>query len=1285
MWTAHSKGDAGKVVLNEAQLAKLQDRNKLLDILENQGQQIVVVGDTSSGKSTTINFLLGYPFNFVAQGIGTRRPCVMTLTPDPLREEVSFQVKFQKNDYIVEESYSQLADVANLVKSVNDPRAHPEWFDCLNQDSIHSNRLRPEDAFDDTPVYVQLRHKDIDCPMRLVDVPGLSRGNRLTTQIALSYIKPDNAIILVIGKDHPNNGGFPHLAAAMRECCRTIVVQNFATTKISDNQVAENYQVIFDKMQGARDIVLYCIDYGLPYEPGLPLWQEGFDQQDWHKVNNEKGIQAVRQAMVHHTEMRAKHLLDRYKDSKVFSNVIVPGLDLVRKKLNEFQFHDIDGHIARLQKELKNQIGKKRGELDRAQLRVKQLQFPPEWDAMLAAFASSVRKYLDATYSATEMYENGPSGREEELILWTSDDEAKRVSKTSEPQATSDVRNEVSEVRRKQCDEDSIHWFSPEVDAKIVGLLTEYCGFEAQMRIACLRSWQRLVDEFTGMLAFAPMPCVPASLHDMAKMRVGSGQSGQLNFTEETVRLVVSLGEEKGRNQSLVRPLLEQLERRMRLLVERDLRSAIATLEGRCQKELDRFYQLIRQEDVDESAESQDMNPSDLKDLRAKRLKEMKTAVLGGVLKSLLAHAHGVITSTLQGDVELNNFGEVAVDAVTQRPRVRERSGIMVRVDENSTSPGPLHWMLPFKFNNSGQLSLRQLLFNERRLLRGSNQAPSWHAKVKKRRQGWLKYVGSISTCCEKQNDDDIGAAEVPWSRKLLDEINLNQEEGVPTMNCSNAVNLRIFRLCTEDYEVPMSPNAPPHLYDVEVLKLLKALQLEMAAAWASIWRGMLQELTDKDKIRDWITAHMVAEPVADYAMKLDSFERQASGLRVERDPIVEAGESVCGWLSGSRALACDMMTSDEEVKKAGEDAKWPDHQAYIELLQKVDSSKVKTAFLSNKDTKLAGQPSWLRLCDEFVFVILQLNMKRVSPEELSMVRASAGMMSAAGQQEMIAKLALHRMSQLNMHSQMVFQRRFNFLWNRDVKTAMTALEGVSVSLRAVVKGGRSGMDWLEEQLNAYKDKVISETMRALQDKFDGLQPFDFAILNGRFPLNAQRLRKQHFQLQDDGKSVKLKDGSQEIKDMWATPRYAKKQTVEVSQSDGKSPGVMQLSVDGTISAYENLQEQRERVEQIFNLPCSHPPAPQYAGGAFQELCLKFFKGIHVDAIHHCRPRLKAMMARLYQEEDLRRALQESPSLDYLKDFGGQLLEKQKMRVDSLRLKLSTMEAALRETSSIND
>ena len=37
----------------------------------------------------------------------------------------------------------------------------------------------------------------------------------------------------------------------------------------------------------------------------------------------------------------------------------------VRKKLNEFQFHDIDGHIGRLQEELRRQIYKRRAELER--------------------------------------------------------------------------------------------------------------------------------------------------------------------------------------------------------------------------------------------------------------------------------------------------------------------------------------------------------------------------------------------------------------------------------------------------------------------------------------------------------------------------------------------------------------------------------------------------------------------------------------------------------------------------------------------------------------------------------------------------------------------------------------------------------------------------------------------------------------------------------------------------------------------------------------------------------
>ena len=60
----------------------------------------------------------------------------------------------------------------------------------------------------------------------------------------------------------------------------------------------------------------------------------------------------------------------------------------------------------------------------------------------------------------------------------------------------------------------------------------------------------------------------------------------------------------------------------------------------------------------------------------------MTRSILSGVLKALLNHADVVISTTLQGTIEMDGNGEAVIDTVTQRPRVNERSGIMVRVDE---------------------------------------------------------------------------------------------------------------------------------------------------------------------------------------------------------------------------------------------------------------------------------------------------------------------------------------------------------------------------------------------------------------------------------------------------------------------------------------------------------------------------------------------------------------------------------------------------------------------------
>ena len=175
-------------------------------------------------------------------------------------------------------------------------------------------------------------------------------------------------------------------------------------------------------------------------------------------------------------------------------------------------------------------------------------------------------------------------------------------------------------------------------------------------------------------------------------------RSGQLNFTEETVKVVVSLGEDS-KHRGLVRPLLEQLERRMRLLVERDFRNSVACLEVRCVEELERFFELV-QEDFDDAASDGEPEPpaprtpvlptmtprevrSDSKSSkRAARKSEMTKLILSGVLKALLSHADEVISGVLQGSIECDDHNEPVIDPVTQRPRLRERSGIMVRVDE---------------------------------------------------------------------------------------------------------------------------------------------------------------------------------------------------------------------------------------------------------------------------------------------------------------------------------------------------------------------------------------------------------------------------------------------------------------------------------------------------------------------------------------------------------------------------------------------------------------------------
>jgi len=76
----------------------LNRKNELLNVLGNDaGAQAVALGDTSSGKSTTLNFLFGFPINKESDGICTRRPCVMTMKPNTDADTLKAHVTFSKN------------------------------------------------------------------------------------------------------------------------------------------------------------------------------------------------------------------------------------------------------------------------------------------------------------------------------------------------------------------------------------------------------------------------------------------------------------------------------------------------------------------------------------------------------------------------------------------------------------------------------------------------------------------------------------------------------------------------------------------------------------------------------------------------------------------------------------------------------------------------------------------------------------------------------------------------------------------------------------------------------------------------------------------------------------------------------------------------------------------------------------------------------------------------------------------------------------------------------------
>jgi hypothetical protein len=198
---------------DNSDMAKLERKNALLDVMGTEGQQVIVTGDTSVGKSTIINFILGFPVNFEATGVGTRRPSIISLTKDVSCEDPQFDVKFVKPDRYGRPSFDEKGVSAERVAEIsgecNSVDKNPQFFESGKQ-------------FDSEPLMIKIRHKQIKFALRLVDLPGMTRRNPEPMAITKTFIKPGNICILVIGRDNAANAEWPALASEMAKCKKVL-------------------------------------------------------------------------------------------------------------------------------------------------------------------------------------------------------------------------------------------------------------------------------------------------------------------------------------------------------------------------------------------------------------------------------------------------------------------------------------------------------------------------------------------------------------------------------------------------------------------------------------------------------------------------------------------------------------------------------------------------------------------------------------------------------------------------------------------------------------------------------------------------------------------------------------------------------------------------------------------------------------------------------------------------------------------------------------------------------
>jgi len=1216
----------------------IQKKNLLVNALGSEGQQIVVVGDTSTGKSTTINFLLGYPINFEARGIGTRRPCVISQEADPNSDVVTYSIKFNKAKEAINEVTTDMERVRTCVTHANDPVAKPHYFDQLEEDpSTDLNGV-----FDFMPIFVTMRHKDFKYGLRLIDLPGLVRKYEGPMEIAKKYIKPGNIVILVMGKGNPANGGFPDLAERMVESEEVLFVQNFATDVLGSGDAELNFETIKKKYMAmaaggnkrageiASGLQFYMLDVGYPKSQEFMdrgQWKEGRDQANWGELA-ERGCEVVQKAMYDHAEARATLLRQQFA-ADFAKYGFGAGVSDILNKIVAFSFSSIEQKIVEYRKRCMEMIEEQEGKYAALSDKCKTLDNPREWQAVLSKAAATVSEFLDTTIAIPVEDPDG-SLRDVVTCLKTVDQEI-NLPDDWEPE------HEKEFGRHRKC------WFTDDIDKKIYDIICENAGFEKDKELACLRSWYRVLDELIAFLAFAPMPYV--ELHEkvqrMSRIEMDAA-SDSTNKLHAMVELVAALDGKDGKYTG-IRSLILQFTRRVIRLAQRDLRNGLTMFRQDKHNAIGEFLDLVGDNTV-----------------------ESKTELCNKIEEIILEHMRKTFQETITGTWEYTQDGKIAENVFGQ-PIKKAMSGLCVRRDPNvaqDEEAGPPWWLLPFK----GHYFNGQIPWKDLRLGPDFVDGPPTALKS-----------GAPSL------DDPLLSSEI---------------DDAMSLNASNYINLKIFQLCTTMYDIETSIKAPELDYSLEVMKLLKAMQGEVASFWSSSKIRVLQDIKNKDLIKDFFDKALKADLKAEgLVIELQNFEDWSKSL-LGSNQAVEATIDGFSEIVSQRDFfkttkqeieeaAAELQRKDRNLYKSlpTEELAWPGLSTndYAKVISSAQSTRAsaRDRFPTNAGTPLVGDAAFRRLADEFAFVILQLSMKPVSASELAMAKASRGQQIVESPQEIITKLVCHRLQSIGQNAGIIFKYRFLWLYSR------MADKGLSMFLdkksRGATGGGGlpnigalKGADWIKKKFGEYCEKVVDDLRGKLAKKFDELTPFDWTTLNGRFPFGGQRpvCPSMHYRVKPGATPTQLSYEKvepalaakeihafydQALRYQWPDLNEPEPQFFLVK--DAEQDNRMSLDEKTNQEAFRTLDGSRceDEITQAMLAGDADPPAGKddLAGGVFHEMALRVHKSMVASAIDFCKPKLKNMMSQVYREENLREALVRSPKLKF-KDKYGDLVRKMK-------------------------